>query len=128
MLGHVLAMQIARWKDLHGAGDDPGNYSDLQESATVWTLSLLKQIERSNSRHKERSRHYRCAHIVRILQPRPWIQQQISEARNFKDTVAHNAIADWMLHERIGDNDEEAGNPGTEEHQKRREPVHAAGQ
>src|SRR5206468_10521587 len=62
-------------------------------------------------------------HVVRVLPPCPWIQHQFPEAAELDRAVSRFGIAHGILHPGVGGDNEETGQPGTEEYGHRSPPV-----
>ena len=125
ILRYVLAGQIAGGKDDEDGRNDARDDAHLEEDAAVLLAAALQQIEGAHGGHDERAGDDRAGHVVHVLEERPGIHQQLPEAEHFEMPVGHAGVADGMLHPRVGDDDEEAGDPRAEPDHDRGEPVQA---
>ena len=60
---------------------------------------------------------------MRVLPSGPAVQNEIPETRQLQAPVRSREIADGMLHEGVGGDDEVARQPGTDKDCDRRQPV-----
>ena len=121
-------MKIAGGEDLQGAGDDAGDHAEAEEDGAIRAFAFLKDVERADSGHDEGGGNDGSAHVVRVLKPGPGVEEELGEAGDFKDAVGQERVADGVLHPGVGDDDEEAGDPGAREDEHGGEPVEAAGE
>src|ERR1700733_734078 len=123
MSRQVLSMEIAGRKDLRDAGDETSQHTEFEEDSAVFAFTILQHVERADCGHYEGSCDDGSGHIVRILQPCPGIHEEAPEAGDFIGAVGQKAVCHWMLHPRVGDDDEEAGDPGAKKYQKGCSPM-----
>ena len=66
-------------------------------------------------------------HVVRVLRERPGVQQEGPEVGELQRAVAADRVADRVLHERVGADDEVAGQPAPDEQRDARRRSDRAG-
>ena len=84
---HLLqSSTVARMVEATFSGGEtifiPGSYVEFAERKVLPRYSNLppQQIKRADRGHDEGASDHRPAHVVRILPPRPWIQNQSPKA------------------------------------------------
>jgi len=65
---------------------------------------------------------------VGVLEDGPGVEEEGPEAGDFVDALGVDRVGDGVLHPGVGDDDEEAREPGAAEDEEGGEPVHAAGE
>ena len=102
--------------------------SDYHAGSTKMRAVLFEspgqQVIGADGRHHEARGHHRANHVVEVLPECPRVQNQSPETLEQYIVAGAELVADWMLHPRIGSDDEKSGKPRAEEDQKSREPVH----
>src|SRR5436190_14084443 len=76
MACHVASVQITRREDLQDREDHTRDYTYAQENTSVLSKGPLQQVVRAHCGHHKCAGDHSAAHVVRILQERPWIQEQ----------------------------------------------------
>ena len=102
----------------------PAMTPTLRKMRAVVLAVAFEQVERADGGHDEGAGDDRAGHIVHVLEKAPGIHEQLPEADDFKVAVGHAGVGDGMLHPRVGNDDEEAGDPRAEPDHEGGEPVH----
>ena len=106
IVGNQFALLIARGKDLQDAEDAAGDHADLDKDTAILDALFREQIESADGRHDESARDGRSAHVVRVLPERPAIQHEIPETGELQTAIRCLVVADRVLHERVGRDNE----------------------
>src|SRR6476646_4026124 len=120
---HVFAVKVAGGEDLQRGENYAGNHADPHKDTRMFNKLSFEKIKSAHAGHYECRRNYRAAHVVRILQERPWIQQQSPETDDLETSVGRTLECYGMLHPCVGDDDEVPGEPRAKKHQEGRPPV-----
>ena len=65
----------------------PADDTELEEDVAVGTFAALQHVERTDGRHDKGRGDDGRAHVVRVFQPGPGIQEQLGEAGDLVDAV-----------------------------------------
>ncbi len=106
---------------------DADHGRDLERAAEQVGFVLAEQVIGADTHNEERPGGEASQDGVRELGRQRWIEQQIQEIIHLKPPVAHH-VADRLLHERVGNQDPQGGDVGTDGHQPDGGGVHALGE
>src|SRR6202023_1962659 len=120
---HVFAMQVACQKNLQRGKNYTRNYSDAHKYARVVGKLSFQQVVSAHAGHDKGRGNYRSAHVVRVLQDGPRIQQQSPETVYLKAAVGCPLERHRVLHPCVGNDDEISGEPRSEKYQEGSAPM-----
>src|SRR5258708_2482781 len=124
MFGRIFSVQVSGGKNLQDGKYHSTHHAYAQEDASLLLESSFQQVVRADGRHHKSPGDHGAAHVVRILQHSPGVQQQSPEAIDLESAVRHALVGYGMLHPRVAHDDEITGKPRAQKEQESRPPVH----
>ena len=125
MIADHLGLGIASGKGNQQRCDQTNESSCTQIKFRLNRMKSSERIKSANRGDNERASHDRGQLVVSELRKRPRIQEIGAQAGDAQRTVRFDLVTDGMLHERIRDKDEVAGEPTPERYRHCRSKVSA---
>ena len=120
---HHLALPGAGREEHQERRGEADDHTESDEGASVGGVPSGDQVEGADRRHDRGGGHHRPDHHVWILPAQPRVREQRPQTAQIESVARARQVTDWVLHEGVGRDDEEARDPRAEKDQECRHPV-----
>ena len=109
--GDELRLLVARRERDQHARHEARDDSEPEKPRRVVDMEALERVVGADRRHHEGGRDDAGHHVVRVLREGPRVEQEGPEVAELQGAVGGDDVAHRVLHERVGADDEVAGQP-----------------